>query len=110
MGGVNGVPGQTLEQKKKLLWGAKKAETVQTVSRFVHADRMDLQLHSIFAVVVLFTCVVICVAAASQALDHGAAAGVNRWDAAEFTTDEDKAKFQKLMVCCACFSLPNANC
>ena len=31
MGGVNGVPGQTLEQKKKLLWGAKKAESVQLV-------------------------------------------------------------------------------
>ena len=44
-------------------------------------------------------CVLSCMAAALQALDHGAAAGVNRWDVAEFTSEEDKAKFQKLMVC-----------
>ncbi len=53
MGGVNGVPGQTLEQKKKLLWGAKKAETVQTVSMIVHADRESRKLDSICAVNVL---------------------------------------------------------
>jgi hypothetical protein len=34
MGGVaGGVPVHTLEQKKKLLWGAKKAESVVLVGR-----------------------------------------------------------------------------
>ena len=100
MGGMNGVAGQTLEQKKKLLWGAKKAETVQTVSRLVNQYSANEQLRIYLRC--RHTCCLSCVAAAVQALDHGAAAGINRWDVAEFTTEEDKAKFQKLMVCCEC--------
>ena len=49
-----------------------------------------------------------CLLLRCQASDQGAAAGVNRWDVAEFTSDEDKAKFQKLMVCCQAFSLQSS--
>ena len=47
MGGVNGGPGQTLEQKKKLLWGAKKAESVQLVGAPAVCSRASSSLHSV---------------------------------------------------------------
>ena len=103
MGGVaGGVPAQTLDQKKKLLWGAKKAESVQMVRTplvgggFWHVphSRWDTRVIDRQS---MLTCAV---AAGLQAAEQGMASGVNRWDAAEFTSDNDRAKFQQLMVRC----------
>jgi len=65
--------GLTLAQKKKLLWGAKKAEA--TVSAVLPAA-----------------------VAPQGALGPAEAVyGTNRWDVAEFSSDAEKTKFCKLM-------------
>ena len=103
MGGVaGGVPAQTLEQKKKLLWGAKKAESVVLVSTplctsgIVCHSNLESSQKRLWNVGKKRADM--CGCCGLQASEQGLASGVNRWDAAEFTSDGDKVKFQQLMV------------
>ncbi|GAX74699.1 hypothetical protein CEUSTIGMA_g2147.t1 [Chlamydomonas eustigma] len=66
-GATGGAPQLSRDQKVKLLWGSKKAEPLEVLA----APPGDIPVNAVF--------------------------GHNRWDAAEFTSDKDKERFQRLM-------------
>ncbi len=72
--------GMTAAQKKALLWGSKKAAAVTSVAAVGTSEA-------------------VCEGQQGLGVAVGQAVfGVNRWDAAEFSTEAEKAKFLKIMV------------
>jgi hypothetical protein len=95
-----GASGLTAEQKRKLLWGGKKKEAESAAAAVAGAAAPSGAAPAAaagMAAPALAAAIAPAAAAAAVAAPQ-AVYGRNRWDQAEFTSEQDRLKFIKLMV------------